>query len=243
MTSLGSSIAMTSFVVASRFNGPPTSGNGGYTAGLIATATGESVAVRLHQPIPLDRELTVGERSSDRWEVRAGEGLIATARPTTVDIAVPEAPPYSEALIASKHYPGHKQHSLPNCFVCGPARKRHDGLCIFPGPIEGAPILAASWIPDETLDNGAGKVRPEFLWAALDCPGFFATAYPSFALLGEFAVHVDRLVHVDEACVVIAWPLGKDGRKHRAGTALFDEDGERCAVGVATWIELKSPQC
>jgi hypothetical protein len=231
---------MASFIVASRFNGPPRSGNGGYTAGLIAAAIGETVAVRLHQPIPLDRELTLGERMGDRWEVRAGEDLIATARLSTVDIAVPEAPPYSEALIASTHYAGHKQHSLPSCFVCGTARKRHDGLCIFAGPIEGAPILAAPWIPDETLDNGTGKVRPEFLWAALDCPGYFATAYPTFALLGELTVHVDRLVHVDESCVVIAWSLGKDGRKHRAGTALFDEDGERCAVGVATWVEMKS---
>jgi hypothetical protein len=230
---------MSPFSVAARFNGPPNSGNGGYTAGLIATAIGETVAVRLHQPIPLERELTIGERTGDRWEVRAGEELIATARSTTVDVVVPEAPPYSVALDASRQYPGHKFHSLPTCFVCGPARKRHDGLCIFPGPIEGASVFAAPWIPDETLDNGAGKVRPEFLWAALDCPGFFASAYPQQALLGEFAVHVDRLVHVDEACVVVAWAISKDGRKHRAGTALFDEDGERCAVGVATWIELK----
>jgi hypothetical protein len=231
---------MSSFIVASRFNGPPNSGNGGYTAGLIATAIGETVAVRLHQPIPLERELTVGERMGERWEVRAGEELIATARPATVDIAVPEAPPYAEALNASRQYPGHRFHSLPTCFVCGPARQRHDGLCIFPGPVEGASVFAASWIPDETLDNGTGKVRPEFHWAALDCPGFFASAYPQHALLGEFAVHVDRLVHVDEACVVVAWKISSDGRKHRAGTALFDEDGERCAVGVATWIELKN---
>ena len=230
---------MSSFLVAPRFNGPPTSGNGGYTAGLIATAIGESVAVRLHQPIPLGRELTVGSQTHDRWEVRAGEELIATARPTIVDLETPAAPPYSDALVASKHYVGFKQHSLPTCFVCGVQRKRHDGLCIFPGSIEGVATLAAPWIPDETLDNGAGKVRPEFIWAALDCPGYFATAYPGLALLGEFAVHIDRLVHIDEPCVVIAWEIGRDGRKHRAGTALFDDDGERCAVGVATWIELK----
>lgn len=229
-----------SFNVAARFNGPPSSGNGGYAAGLIAAEIGETVAVRLHQPIPLERELTIGARAGDRWEVRAGEALIATARQTSVDIEVPDAPPYAAALIASKHYAGFKQHSLPTCFVCGPARKRHDGLCIFAGPIEGVSILAAPWIPDETLDNAEGKVRPEFMWAALDCPGYFASAYPGLALLGEIAVHVDRLVHVDEPCVVVAWSIAKDGRKHRAGTALFDGDGERCALGVATWIELKA---
>ncbi len=51
-------------------------------------------------------------------------------------------------------------------------------------------------------------------------------------------MHIDRLVHIDEACVIVAWAIGHEGRKYRAGTALFDEDGERCAVGVATWITL-----
>jgi hypothetical protein len=225
--------------VERRFNGPPTSGNGGYSAGLIASTIGAGVAVRLQQPIPLERALTIVAAGDDRWEVQGDEGLIATARIATVETSVPEAPPYSEALAASKHYLGFKHHSWPSCFVCGPQRKRHDGLCIFPGASEGTSVLAAPWIPDTSLDNGAGKVRPEFIWAALDCPGYFAGTYPEPALLGEFAVHIDRLVHIDEPCVVIAWSIVKDGRKHRAGTALFDEDGERCAVGVATWIELK----
>jgi hypothetical protein len=231
---------MATITIARRFNGPPASGNGGYTAGLIATSIGESLTVRLHQPIPLERELTIGERIEERWEIRAGDELIASARAAAVTTDVPDAPPYAAALAASRHYVGFKEHSLPTCFVCGPERKRHDGLCIFPGAIAGTQVLAAPWIPDETLDNGAGKARPEYLWAALDCPGYFATAYPGLALLGELNVHIDRLVHIDEPCVVIAWPIGQDGRKHRAGTALFDEDGERCAVGVATWVELKT---
>jgi hypothetical protein len=225
--------------VARRFNGPPSSGNGGYSAGLIAAAIGEAVAVRLHQPVPMDRELIVRTQDDDRWQVHDGETLIASATRTQVSANAPHAPSYTEALGISKHYVGFNQHEFPDCFVCGPHRKRHDGLCIFPGIVAGSTMLAAPWLPDETLDNGAGKVSPQYVWAALDCPGYFATAYPSFALLGEFAVHVDRLVHVDEPCVVIAWPISRDGRKHRAGTALFDEDGERCALGVATWIELK----
>lgn len=231
---------MSTITVERRFNGPPGSGNGGYSAGLIATAIGQGVAVRLHQRIPLDRPLSIAGGDGERWEVRADEELIATARLAPVEAQVPEAPPYSEALAASKHYVGFKHHSWPGCFVCGPERKRHDGLCIFPGAIEGVSVLAAPWIPDPTLDNGAGKVRPEFIWAALDCPGYFASAHPAPALLGEFSVHVDRLVHIDEPCVVVAWSISRDGRKHRAGTALFDEDGERCAVGVATWIEIKA---
>ncbi len=230
---------MAAILVAPRFNGPPSSGNGGYSAGLIASAIGEAVAVRLHQPVPLNRELTV-RAQDDHWEVHDEQALtIASARRTEVSVQAPQAPSYTEALEISKRYVGFQQHGLPTCFVCGTQRQRHDGLCIYPGSISGTTMLAAPWLPDETLDNGAGKVRPECIWAALDCPGYFATAHPTAALLGELAVHIDRLVHVDEPCVVIAWPISRDGRKHRAGTALFDEDGERCALGVATWIELK----
>jgi len=162
-----------SFVVASRFNGPPQSGNGGYVAGLIASAIGETVAVRLHCPVPLERELTLGPRLDDKWEVHSGERLIATARPTVVDVETPAPPTYAQALEASKRYPGHEHHELPTCFVCGPARGHRDGLRIFPGPVDGTSIYAAPWIPDDTLDNGSHKARPEFVWAALDCPGYF----------------------------------------------------------------------
>jgi hypothetical protein len=231
---------VTTINIARRFNGPPNSGNGGYSAGLIAAAIGESVAVRLHQPVPLERELIASATEPGRWEVHDGATLVATAKNTSVQIDAPQAPPYPIALSASKHYVGFKEHAFPTCFVCGPQRHRHDGLCIFPGSVPNTPLLAAPWLPDASLGNGEGKVRPEFVWAALDCPGYFATAFPSTALLGELAVHVDRLVHVDEPCVVISWAISRDGRKVRAGTALFDEDGERCALGEATWIELKS---
>jgi len=46
-------------------------------------------------------------------------------------------------------------------------------------------------------------------------------------------------VHAGEACTVIGWKIAADGRKHLAGTAIFDEDGELCARARATWIELK----
>jgi hypothetical protein len=56
-------------------------------------------------------------------------------------------------------------------------------------------------------------------------------------LLGEFTAHVDRCVHVDEPCVVLGWHISSNGRKHEAGTALFDEDGELCARANAVWVE------
>jgi hypothetical protein len=232
------SMSATTIYVDARFNGPPHSGNGGYAAGLIAGAAGANVSVRLLQAVPLNRPLSVAERSSERWEVRDGEHLIATAARTSTQTDVPLPPSYLEALEASKHYAGFSQHIFASCFVCGTARQRDDGLRIFPGFVPGTGVVAAPWMPGATLDDGTGKVRPEFIWAALDCPGYFASFNTgTLALLGELSVHIDRLVHLEEPCVVIGWRILLEGRKCRAGTALFDEDGERCALGVATWVE------
>jgi hypothetical protein len=47
---------------------------------------------------------------------------------------------------------------------------------------------------------------------------------------------VERAPGVDEECVVTAWPLGEDGRKLHAGTALFSAGGELLAIARQTWI-------
>ena len=47
---------------------------------------------------------------------------------------------------------------------------------------------------------------------------------------------VERVPDPGETCVVAAWPLGEDGRKLDAGTALFSEDGELIALARQTWI-------
>lgn len=224
--------------IGSRFCGPPESGNGGYTAGLIAAAIGETVNVRLHRPVPLEVDLQLDAAGQDRWEVRHEYDVIATATCTDVQLAAPQPVDFMEARAMSTHYLGFEHALYPHCFVCGPARGEHDGLRVFAGRKPDQATVAAPWIPDETLDDGAGKVRPEFIWAALDCPGFFARPKFDLALLGEIAVHIDRPVHVDEPCVVMGWPIASEGRKHRVGTALFDEDGERCALSTATWITL-----
>ena len=43
-----------------------------------------------------------------------------------------------------------------------------------PGPLPGRHLVAAPWAPDPTLFDKGGTVRPEFVWAALDCPSSFA---------------------------------------------------------------------
>lgn len=226
-------------VIGRRFRGPPQSGNGGYVCGVLAGAAGFPLAVRLLRPPPLDQPLEIREDpDNSRILLMNGEELLASGVPKALELSVPEAPSYAEALAAARGYEGFRDHAYPGCFVCGPERARGDGMRIFASAIDGRDLHAAAWLPDASLAGADGKVLPEFMWAALDCPGFFASGVAARGpLLGEFAARIDRRVHVNEACVVIGWSAGRDGRKHDAGTAVFDDNGELCARAYATWIE------
>lgn len=229
---------MPTVVIARRFNGPPDCGNGGYASGLIANAIVRTVRVRLSKPLPLDVPLSVVRSGADEWQLRAADEVLATAVPVSVDITLPAAPSYESACGAARGYPSAEDHDLPHCFVCGPARARGDGLRIFAAPVAGTSLVAAPWNPDASLVHG-GYVKPEFVWAALDCPGAFASGSDKPMLLGEIAVRVDRRPNLGERCVVVGWPIAADGRKRKVGTAVFGADGALCAAGLATWIELK----
>jgi hypothetical protein len=111
---------------------------------------------------------------------------------------------------------------------------------IFPGRTADASILAAPWVPDASLAEGSERVPTEFLWAALDCAGAFAVSPTGNdpILLGELCARLDDDVIVGQRCVVVAWPLGIDGRKRYAGTAVYAGSGTPVAVARATWIEV-----
>ena len=226
-------------VIGARFRGPQESGNGGYVCGIVGIAAGEPVAVRLRRPPPLEAPLVL-EETGEGLVLRQGAEVVATARPDPVEIEVPAPPDHAEAIAASLGYSGFAEHPFPGCFVCGPRRLAGDGLRIFPGPLAGESSVAAPWIPDGTLADESGSVRPEFLWAALDCPGYFATPLAGRrALLGELAVRVEDGVRAGEPCVVSGWLRYSEGRKHLVGTALFGRDGRLVARAAATWIELR----
>ncbi len=224
--------------IAPRFCGPPASANGGYFAGLVAALAHDSVAVRLLKPPPVGVRLAVDERGEGLLDVRHGSDVIAQTRPSRIDAPTLAPPSYEEAIEASRRYVGFAHHPFPTCFVCGPQRQRGDGLRIFPGGVPGRELVAAPWVADESLRADGGKVRPEFMWAALDCPGWLATLTDArLALLGELTVHVARCVHIGAQCVVVGWRIADRGRSHDAGTAVFDEQGDLCGYGRATWIE------
>ena len=169
---------------------------------------------------------------------------MASGRPVSVELDIPRPPDFAGAQAASARYRGFVAHFYPGCFVCGPERDPGDGLRIFAGPVdEGSGpdgMVAAAWIPDETLADSSGFVAPEYIWAALDCPGAYAFAEPQNGalLLGELAVSINGPVSVGEKCVLIGWEISQSGRKHFTGTAVFGESGSCRAVGYATWFEV-----
>jgi hypothetical protein len=235
---------MATLTIAKRFCGPAASANGGYFAGLVAKTAARTVSVRLLSPPPLDTELTVETLAGGALDVRNGAERVGEARPAVLALDVPPAPDYLQALEASRHYAGFRYHRFPTCFVCGTQRTRGDGMRVFAGPLAargGRTLVAAPWVPDASLDGGNGKVLPEFMSAALDCPGYYAVAPDDrMLLLAEITAHVDRLVHIGSSCTIVGWAIGSSGRKHEAGTAIFDGTGVLCGKARALWIEPRA---
>ena len=224
-----------------RFRGPPESGNGGYVCGVVAGLVGGTAEVTLRRPPPLERPLQVARLDDGAVALRDAETVIAEGAPTSLKIDVPEPVSFLDAEEAAKSYIGFRRHPFPTCFVCGPQSAEGQGLRIFPGTVSRRNIVAAPWTPDASLAGEDGAVRPEFVWAALDCPGFFGLfkGQPERpAVLGRLAARLIAPVRPGEPCVVIGWPLGEDGRKLYSGTALFSHDGDLRAVARATWVGL-----
>ena len=228
--------------VAARYCGPPTSANGGYICGVVAAHIQQPVTVRLLRPPPLESALELHGVEGGLWAVDdAGLRCIEARLTAPLELAIPASPGYLQAQDASLHEPAPRDHPCPGCFVCGPDRARGDGLRIFAGPVPGRDIVAAAWRPDGSLAQDRGKVAPEFLSAALDCPGYQALRTGARAwLLGELTVRVERLVRTEEPCVIVGWKIEDRGRKQTVGTALFDEDGEVCAWARGIWIEPRT---
>jgi hypothetical protein len=226
-------------LIKERYRGPPDSGNGGYVCGLVAGFLGAPAEVTLRRPPPIGRILLVRLPGEGGVALLDGDEVVAEGLPARVEVEAPEAVSFREAVQAAQRYSGFAHHPFPACFVCGPERAEDDGLRIFPGPVAGRQVVAAPWTPGQTLAGVDGLVRPEFLWAALDCPGAFANGFPEITMvLGRLAVQLVRPVEPGTECVVVGWSEAAEGRKHFAGTALFAADGELRAVARATWIRV-----
>jgi hypothetical protein len=175
------------------------------------------------------------------WHLEHDSQRIVEARRATLNDFVPPATvPYADALAASHQssWSDPAQHPCPGCFVCGPHRAPADGLRLFAGPVPDKPIVATNWSPDMSLARADGKIAPEFIAAALDCPGFQSLQTGlKLWLLGEFTCRIDRRVSAGEKCVILGWKVEAKGRRSIVGTALYDETGNQCALAKGVWIE------
>ncbi len=228
-------------VIGSGFNGPPASGHGGYVCGLMAGLLGANPAeVTLRLPPLLGRPLAV-ERGSGGVQLYDGDAMVADARSAGLELDVPEPVSFEEADEASVAYPGLRAHPFPTCLVCGPKRQPEDGFRIFGGRVGEDVTMAAAWVPPAWAAGEGRLVRPEFIWAALDCPGGWSlhVEMPGrHAVLGRLAARLIEPVKAGGRHVIMAWPLGAESRKGYAGSALFTEAGALCAVARATWIRI-----
>lgn len=229
-------------IIPSRFNGPPNSGNGGFSCGVLAAFIDGPARVRLHVPPPLDTPMAVKENDEGGMSMYAGDTQVGSAYPAPFELEVPPAPALEAARDASKRYLCYEGHVFPTCFVCGPGRPGHDGLELFAGPVNDWKVLASPWEPGEDLLDDHGMVRPEIVWSALDCPGYFACMGENIrpAVLGELQARLVSAVAGRQKLVVYAWPLGEDGRKLYAGSAVATRSGEVLAYARSTWILLKT---
>jgi hypothetical protein len=215
-----------------RYRGPRTSANGGYACGrLAAFVDADEVEVTLRLPPPLDRPLEVVQEE-EVARLLDGAAIVAEARPAAVQVDPPAPVPRREAELAQdRHFRGGSSE-FGECFVCG---VREDGLEIRVGQVAGRePLHAAPIVVDEPA--------PEIVWAAIDCPGAYAVGAEGRGdiVLGRMTARVERVPKSAEKCVVASWPLGTEGRKLYAGTALFAETGELLAIARQVWIEPKS---
>lgn len=230
-------------VIERRFNGPPASGNGGYSAGRLASfVDAPAVSVRLSAPPPLDVPLHVHPVEGG-VELRHGEQVVASARPAELALEPPVVVGSEAAAAAAEGATWTADvHPYPTCFGCGPLRSAGDALrhmCGATGEdgIVACPANTAASLPHDER----GHLLPEVVWAALDCPSA-VPVIPVGApphLLGTLTVRIDRPVAVGEPHVVVAWPLSVEGRKKRGASALLDADGRACAVAEAVWIEVR----
>jgi hypothetical protein len=238
---------MSTLIIDKRFNGPVASGNGGYSAGLAAQLlSADAVEATLRAAIPLGQTLRA-HPSGDGLDIMTDDAsnriLIMSLKPATLAAPTIRAPTLAAAAHAAESFRGAEDHVLPTCFVCGPARSPGDGLCIFPDFVADAdnpntfPIVAAPWTPSFGLADATGQIAPEFLWAALDCPGAFAINKEPI-LLGRMTARLFERPRPGAPLIAVAWDKGSDRRKHFAGTALFTERGDLVACSEQTWIQI-----
>ncbi|HUS18222.1 MAG TPA: hypothetical protein VMZ25_01105 [Terriglobales bacterium] len=236
---------MATIFIPKKYCGPPDSGNGGYTCGLLSAALKGPSEVTLRMPIPIEKIMRIDFVDPKHAHLKSGDDLVAEGVRFELEPTSAPTVNFEQAQEATDKSPAFVNHPFPTCFVCGPQRAVGDGLRIFPGPLSTADaslenLFAAPWVPDASLADAKGKIPDEIVWAALDCPTGFAGGFPYEGKLvtGRLGAKLVSPVQAGEKCVLVSWRLGVEGRKHHAAAVLLGGDGEVRAQAKATWIKL-----
>jgi hypothetical protein len=224
---------MAELVIGRRFNGPPSSANGGYTAGAIVEEVRRTsrwagdLTVRLLKPPPLDVPLALveahgtveahaGDRSGEVVAVARREGPASWTSTPPVTVA--------DARAVEGSYPGLRAHPFPTCFSCGPGREPGEGLRIFPGRLPDGRV-ASTWTPHTSVAGPGGAVGTAVTWAALDCVGGWSSDLEHRPLvLAEMCARVGGPPRAGTTYVVVGSLRRARGRKTWTSSAMFDGD-------------------
>ncbi len=240
-------------VLSQRFCGPPKTGNGGLTAGILVEAVGTDTAeIRLLSPTPVETSIIMESEKGQRGTIYSDSKKVLATLKSIADEDFPEyklpvVPDLVDAKKISAFYPGFTTHPFPTCFVCGPKREVNDGLRIFVGPapeqIGFENLMVGHWLPDQTVASQDGFVRDAVIWGALDCPGGFAAVLgePKLIVLSKIRGKIIERPKIGENYTVLSWRLQKMTRAFKVMTAIFKSDSKRLlAIAEALWLAPRS---
>lgn len=237
------------FVVERRFEGPPGSGQGGWSSALFAERLPYPATISLRAPIPFDRPLRIeatgdGHRLVDDAQQATGDEptVIMAARRWTPDVPDTAAVSIESARSARDAFATFVvPHPVPDCFSCG---TRHDTMGVHACPLDDG-RLATDWTVPAWADDESSTTAA--LWAALDCTAAFYVGFvPEIrrVVTVQYAVEVVRPVTAGETLALVAWPGDHepawDGRKRGACSVAFDESGAVRARARSFWVSLPS---
>jgi hypothetical protein len=98
--------------------------------------------------------------------------------------------------------------------------------------------VSAIWETKTEWGDDTGKLPQALLWTALDCPGQYAFLAEGIrtGLLGRMTTKVLTTPRAGSSLQVTAWTIAVAGKKHLAGSALFDDQQTLLAYATTLWI-------
>ena len=231
-----------------RFQGPTGSGQGGWTAHLLAERIDHPVTMAIKAPVPLETELDVmHDVQNERWLLvdHSGEHAqtVMVAEPWEATFADTEPVSIERAREArGRHGTLFDEHPVPFCFSCG---LQHDSMRVHAGPLADDPQgrFATDWTPPAWAVRSDGTVDPGTVWAAIDCTAAFYVCHSRetrTALTVQYAVDQLQPLDPETTYALVGWSGDHstewDGRKRHGASAAFAPDGTCVARSVSFWL-------